>query len=139
MLIVLIGAATGLWGLNRITEETDPILSVQIPTVRVIEETLSAMMSAQLSAERALDLENVDQLTDFNSQNARFANARDRIETLLAALTWGSESDAFMRSGSGLYARAWEGFGYRHELILPPPDKTTAQRAGATSIYFQGF
>ena len=136
---VLSGGLAGWLGVKRIAEVSSPIVTQEIPTTRTIQELLIAMSIANLSVEQALDIEKSERIQEYRARIERFAEEREHAEALIAALTWGSETDAFALSAGGRNAATWERLGYKQEIIVPPPDDAIAQSAGAASLYYQGF
>ncbi len=137
--LVLGSGAAGLSGLTYVSSTYEPIVSHDIPTIRATAEILSAINIASLAAEQALDIEERERLGEFTNQVARFNEARQHVEILIAALTWGSNTDAFKKSAGGRNARMWQELGYEARSEIQSPDATVAQQAAESSVYYQGF
>jgi len=62
-----------------------------------------------------------------------------RVDSLLAALTWGSETRAFKSVDGGIHYRQWKERKLNEQFVLLPPPSAQAQLAGSASIFFGGF
>jgi len=145
VLLLLVGffvaaiAVSGIVGIQQIGNVSSNIVTKEVPLMRAIEEALSAMSVGQSVAERALDIEEAVLLEELRELERAFNDSVVRFNMFMAAITWGSETDAFRRSANGTNARAWEFAGLRGALVVKEPSADEAQLAGEVSIYYEGF
>jgi signal transduction histidine kinase len=135
----LAASATSLVGLYRIDQTSSIIIERETPFVRSIEEALFAMIEGQFAAERALDLDSPAQIAEVQVLKDAFEQSNKRFRMLLAAITWGSETEAFKRSDNGNNYRAWIDAGYAGTFIVLESPTGQADPAGQASVYYNGY
>ncbi|OGG52377.1 hypothetical protein A2851_04990 [Candidatus Kaiserbacteria bacterium RIFCSPHIGHO2_01_FULL_53_29] len=135
----LILAGTSILGIERIAQNSDVIVEREMPLLRSIQEALSAMVSGQSSAERILDVEEFEMLADAAQEKTTFQESIVRFQMFLAAITWGSESEAFRHSAEGKNYAAWTAAGLKDALVVQGSSPEEIELAGRTSIYYEGF
>ena len=129
--------ATGIYGLGQVRSVSDVIVK-ENPAIRSVQEALVALSTGHSTLERLLDIEALEE-GGFEEQYAKFIEARERFTLFMAAVTWGSESEAFRLSANGRNLALWRKAGLEGEMVVPPPDTLEAQFAGQSRIYFEGF
>ena len=139
MLFTVIIGASGLIGVIGVKRSSDAVIHGEVPLLRSIEEALSAMTIGQLAAERALDIDDINNLSNIDADHEKFSDSVSRFKMFIAAITWGSDSQAFLKSNGGENARAWTVYDPMQTLIVPQASSDEVQLAGQTAIYFEGF
>ena len=135
----LILAGTSILGVERIAQNSDVIVTKEMPLLRSIQEALGAMVGGQSSAEKILDVEDPEGLADVEQSRTTFQDSIVRFQMFLAAITWGSESEAFMRSADGKNYAAWMASGLKDTLVVQGSSPDEVELAGQVSIYYEGF
>ncbi len=132
-------AAASLIGIYQIGASTSVIVDRETPFVRSIEEALFSMIQAQFATERLLDLDSSSQTDESVQLKQTLDTANERFRMFMAAITWGSESDAFRQADGGSHVRAWQENGYRGTLVVQESSPVQAQHAGRVNIYYGGY
>src|SRR3989338_11459615 len=78
-------------------------------------------------------------LADAAQERTTFQDSIVRFQMFLAAITWGSESEAFMRSADGKNYAAWMASGLKDTLVVQGSSPDEIELAGQVSIYYEGF
>ncbi len=131
--------ATSLLGLYRIGQSSDIIVERETPLVRSIQEALSAMVIGQSMVERALDIDNPKEVNKIDEQAEEFKNSIARFNMFMAAITWGSETEAFQRSSGGENYQAWTEAGFKGVIVVLESTLEQRELASLTGIYYEGF
>jgi len=126
-------------GLSQIEEGASIITDRETPFVRTIEEALSAMITAENASEQGLDVDDPAQLDNLKSLEQTFETENRQFRMFIAAITWGSETDAFAHSDDGANYAAWNHGGLKGKLIVEAPDAAEAQLAAQAGVYYEGF
>ncbi len=137
--LIIIIVVSGIWGLRQITAVSDRITQKEAPLIESIQEALSAMTVGQSAAERALDIDDPAALPQVDTLEQEFSNSVSRFNMFIAAIVWGSETDAFRRSSGGTNYKAWVDTGLYGKLVVQEPSPEDAQLAGEISIYYDGL
>ncbi len=132
-------AAVSFYGLIRIEQSSDIIILEQTPYVRSIQEALSSMVIGQSTTEQALDIEDPESRDRLDALSSEFADSVVQFNMFMAAITWGSETDAFKKSGGGENYNAWVRNGYTNSLVVRESSPEQADLAGNATIYYEGF
>ncbi len=128
-----------LFGLYRIGQSSDIIIGQETPLVRSIQEALSAMVVGQSTTERALDIDNPRNTNELDRQEKEFKNSIASFSMFMAAITWGSETEAFQRSSGGENYQAWTDTGLKGVIVVRESTPEQIELAGQTGIYYEGF
>lgn len=134
---VVVGVS-GIIGIAQINASSDAIVA-ELPLLRSIEESLSALTAGQLSAERALDADSDEDIEKIGAEKSAFEASVRKFTMYMAAVTWGSDSEAFAHSADGENLRAWREAGLMDTFHVPQASPEEVQLSGETSIYYQGF
>lgn len=137
--LIIVIVVSGISGLRQIALVSDRITQKETPLVEGIQEALSAMTIGQSTAERALDIDDPTALPQMDILEQSFSSSVSRFNMFIAAITWGSETDAFKRSGNGINYKAWVDTGLYGTLVVQEPSTEDAQLAGEISIYYDGL
>ncbi len=132
-------AAVSFYGLIRIEQSSDIIILEQTPYVRSIQEALSSMVIGQSTTEQALDIEDPESRDMLDALSSEFADSVVQFNMFMAAITWGSETDAFKKSGGGENYKEWVRNGYTNSLVVRESSPEQADLAGNATIYYEGF
>jgi len=138
LLIFAIGALA-LYGIQRISSQSNIITDREVPLVRSVQEALEAVFIAERSWKKVFEIEDFAKLNEIRDQEAIFRKSIIRFDIFISAITWGSESAAFARSSAGLTLAEWKRAGLKGIIIVEQASPAQAQRAGQTNIYFGGF
>ncbi len=130
---------TSLFGLYRVGQSSDIIVRQEVPIVRSIQEALSAMAIGLSTAESALDIDNPKDANEIDRQGEEFKKSIARFSMFMAAITWGSETEAFQRSSGGENYQAWTDAGLKGVLVVRESTPEQIELAGQTGIYYEGF
>jgi signal transduction histidine kinase/methyl-accepting chemotaxis protein len=137
---VLVLGALGWLSLSRVADQASVISKNDLPLMAGIKESHLALGRAQLAAERILEIRSgVAQLDNVAKNEADFRQAHITFDAFAAAMTWGSESDAFAQSDGGIDRYEWKKLSSSQALVMAEPNVTQGQLAGQASIYFAGF
>lgn len=132
-------AGTSLLGVHRIGQSSETITVREMPLLRSIQEALSAMVTGQSATERILDIDDPAALASAGDIEAAFQDSVVRFQMFMAAITWGSETEAFARSGGGQNYAAWIAAGLKDVLAVSGASESEVELAGQTTIYYEGF
>ncbi len=139
-LALLVSAAYVLYGLRLISNSSKTITEREIPLTQGINGALLAMQEAKFSLEAALAVD--EPLSQRDEVAKRELSLKEHIsvfDAYLAAITWGSETEAFKKSDGGHNFIEWQRLGLEDSLKIQPSPERRAQLAGVTGIYFGGF
>ncbi len=139
VLFFAVVTVTSLLGLYRIGQSSDIIVGRETPLVRSIQEALSAMVVGQSMTERALDIDNPKEVNKVDEQEEEFKNSTARFNMFMAAITWGSETEAFQRSSGGENYEAWTAAGLNGVIVVREAMTEQIELAGQTGMYYEGF
>jgi len=138
-LILFAIAAFGFYGIQKISESSRAVIAKEVPLTISMKEALVAMLGGELALEAALSVEDFSQIEDVQHHEADLTKVVTVFDVYIAALTWGSESEAFLQSEGGLNFAVWRRLGLADRFVIQRPDSEQLQWAGATDIYFGGF
>jgi len=130
---------TTFYGLYRIGEVSKIVTERETPLVRSTEEALSAMVIGLSAVEQALDVSSKEDLVRVGDLELKFSNSVARFNTFMAAITWGSETEAFRRSAGGENYRTWVNLGLQGNLVVLESPGAQVQLAGQAALYYEGF
>ena len=138
-LILLSTAGYGLYGINLITNASQEISDREVPLTRGITEALVVMLEGKVALETALGIDDFSQIEELQNRKARLKSSILEFNAYVAAMTWGSETEAFARSGGGLHFAEWQRLNLARDLVIQKPGTQQVQLAGVTNLYFGGF
>lgn len=115
------------------------VISEELPRARGIQEAFKSMLNSRFIFGEVVRLDNFSDLKKINDLERIFTNSTLVFDSYIAALTWGSESEAFLKSSGGVKFSEWQSRNPDKSLIITPPPVRQMQRAGVASIYFSGF
>ncbi|KND49035.1 MAG: two-component system, OmpR family, phosphate regulon sensor histidine kinase PhoR [Parcubacteria bacterium C7867-005] len=130
---------TQIFELNRIRSSADNITKTNVPVVRSLQESLSAAVEGQTALESVLDIDDPKKIPDVSGYVRVFSESTDRFNMFMAALMWGSETDAFKNSSGGKNYDQWIKLGLRDELVVDGVMKGDSQITGEINLYYTGF
>jgi len=136
-LFVMIGYV--LYGLRLISTSSEVITDVEIPLRRGIDGALLAILDGKFSLEAALSIDESSEIARVTSREADLNNSILLFDMYVAAVTWGSESEAFKKSGEGVNFEQWQKLGLEKDLVIKKQSERERQLAGVTNLYFGGF
>lgn len=125
--------------LSRIQGRATVITDQEAPIVESIEQGLTAMLSSSADAETALDVDDPSQEGTIDQRMSAFDAANTRFKMFMAAITWGSETDAFKQSDDGVNYKAWVAAHLPDTLAVQQASPVEAGLAAQASIYYAGF
>ena len=137
--ILVVMAAYIAYGLYSISISTRAITENEIPLTRGITGALLAMQEGKLALETALSIDEFSRIGEIASKEASLNDSVILFDIYLAAITWGSESEAFRKSDGGLNFAEWNRMNLSRDLTIKRPPEEQVQLAGVTDIYFGGF
>jgi len=137
--ILFATAAYGLYSVYLISSASQSIIEREIPLTRGIEAALVAMLEGKFALEVALAVDDFSQIGEVVRQEADLNSSTLVFDAYLAAITWGSTSEAFISSDAGLNFAEWQRLGLSENLVIPRPSPQQVQLAGITDLYFGGF
>lgn len=138
-LALLLTAAYVLYGLWLISNSSKIITEKEIPLTQGINGALLAMQEAKFSFEAALAVDSFPQIDEVEKREVNLKEHIAVFDAYLAAIAWGSETEAFKKSDGGRNFVEWQRLGLKDTLKIQPPPERRAQLAGITDIYFGGF
>lgn len=138
-LSLLLAAAYVLYGLRLISDSSKIIIEREIPLTRGINGALLAMQEAKFSLEAALAIDDPSRIDEVKKREASLKEHIAVFDAYLAAITWGSETEAFKKSDGGRNFVEWQRLGLQDSLKIQSSPEKRAQLAGVTDIYFGGF
>ena len=140
LLFALLFIATyTLYGLTLIAQSSNKITDNKIPFIRVTQNSLLAMFEGKSALENALAINNYSQIDRVRDKEALLNKSIVLFDLYINALTWGTQSKAFINSAGGLNFAEWQRLNLGRSFITQPPSYEQAQLAGAVDIYFGGF
>ncbi len=132
-------AAVSFYGLVRIGESSDIITLEQTPLVRSIQEALSLMVTGQSTAEQALDIDDSALIGKLDTLQNDFNASAVHFKMFMSAITWGSETEAFKKSGGGQNHDAWVQNALQGTLVLRESSPKQTDFAAQATLYYEGF
>lgn len=132
-------SAFGFWTMRAMIRTFGDVTGGQVPRMFSIQESLVALSQAQAAADGALDITSIAHIDEVSSYEATLRGAMLKFDMYLAALTWGSESEAFHRSAGGINSREWDRSGLRGKLIVLAVDPQQAQNIKTADMHFTEF
>src|SRR3989344_3569139 len=129
----------GYFNMSRIAESSKEVIEHDVPVTRAIKISLTELLSSEIALESALGADDFLQLEKIRANEIKFEHANLLFSVFINALAWGSETDAFAKSGGGLNIEEWKREGLTGNLIIKAPTPEEAQLAGAIDIYFGGY
>lgn len=138
MLTIVVGM-TGLAGMKSIRASSEHVTLGDVPILRSMQEALSALAIGSLASEKALDVDDPEAIAAITDAERIFRAASARFNMFMAAITWGSDSEAFMRSLNGANASQWAETGFAGTLRVPQGSPEIVQLAGRAALYYEGL
>lgn len=140
ILAVSSGAAvTGYFNLSSVVESSREVITHDVPISRAIKRVLTELLSEEVALESALGVDDFAKLEDIRKSEVAMERSNLLFSAYINAIAWGSETEAFAKSGGGFNLQEWNRQGLSGNLIIRPPNETEEQLAGAIDIYFGGF
>lgn len=136
---LLATASYSFYGNYQVLQLSQTITKKEVPLTQGIQGALVAMLEGKIALEKALVVDDFAEVDSIREYKAQLDSSIIIFDAFLAAITWGSESEAFARSDGGLNFIEWERTDLAGKLIIQPPSQEQAQFAGVTDIYFGGF
>ena len=138
--VLFLTASYGLYGAYAVTLASQKITETEIPLTKVVNEALVAMLEGKLALEEALAVDYFSQKEEIREHEFHLSDSILVFDAHLAAITWGSESEAFRKSGGGLNVSEWQRLHPADDsLVIQRPAAEQVQLAGVADIYFGGF
>ena len=128
-----------VYSLYRVAEISKTITESGISSTKAVQVSLASILKATINLEKALAITDPADRARFDEHRAAVADLIIHVESLLAALTWGSETQAFKSVDGGIHFRQWRDLKLNEQFVLLPPSTELAQLAGSASIFFGGF
>lgn len=132
-------ASYGLFGASQISGASAIIAEREVPLTKAINGALVAMLDGKFALEAALSQDDYARLGEIQKRETDLGSSIITFDAFVAAITWGSESEAFVKSDGGLNFAEWERRDLTDELIIRRPRASQVQTAGVTDLYFGGF
>ena len=137
--VLFLTASYGLYGAYVLTQSSQEIITREVPLAKGVSEALVSILQAEFALESALAVDDFSQGEKIREHESHFNASILTFETYLAAITWGSESEAFQKSDGGLNFSEWQRLNLAGNVIIQRPSREQVQLAGAADIYFWGF
>ncbi len=138
LIVFLLGFFYELYAFFSISNLAKQIATTELPRSRAIQESFKALLEARFSLNNALDVEPENEI-EIQKFETTLTGSIGFFNAYLAALTWGSETEAFKFSSNGLNFSEWQKINLENKISILPPSQTQIQLAGLSSIYFGGF
>lgn len=127
------------YALFRVSSLSRVISEEELPRSRGTQEAFRTMLNSRFAFGEALRLDKFSDFGEVSRLEQVFTSSSRVFDSYMAALTWGSESEAFLKSGGGSNLIEWQRLGLDEVLIMSPPSDNQMQLAGVVDIYFGGF
>ncbi len=137
--VLFLTASYGLYGAYIVTRSSQKITEAEIPLTEGVNEALILMLEGKLALEEALAIDDFSQGEKMQEHELHLNDSILAFDAHLAAITWGSESEAFRKSGGGLNFSEWQKLHLTDNLVIQRPSLQQVQLAGVSDIYFGGF
>ena len=137
--ILFLTASYGLYGVYLLTLSSQVITDQEIPLTEGINGALVEMLKAQFALAAALAVDDFSQSEKIRIHEADLNTSLLIFDAYIAAIAWGSESEAFRKSDGGLNFAEWQRLNLAGNLIIERPLPLQVQLAGITDIYFGGY
>lgn len=138
-ILLLLTALYGLYGIHLIANASQAISEREVPLTRGITNALVVMLEGKVALETALGIDDFSKIEELQNQEARLNSSVIKFDAYIAAITWGSETEAFMKSSGGLHFAEWQQLNLTKNLIIQKPGEQQVQLAGVTGLLFSGF
>ena len=144
LVIVVIGFGVvigflSIVGFRQIEAISTHIVKEYSSIMKSIHEVLLSTDIGRLATEQILDVDRYSQIEEINSLEVIVDDSFKKTNAFIAALTWGSETDAFRESSNGANDAVWTDLGLRGAFVVMVIDKLNAQFIGQVSILYNGF
>lgn len=138
-LIVILTSFIGLYGLLSISTTSNQIIDREIPLARITQEALIVFLKSGNAFNAILSINDPNDLPIVYQVESELQESLQTFTALLAAITWGSESEAFRKSNNGSNYKQWRDLPYSNDLVIQTPLPAQVQLAGITNVYFGGY
>jgi len=128
-----------IYSLYRIANFSETITESGIASAEAVQVSLASILKAATNLEKALLIVDPADRANFDKHDKAVRDLVVRVDSLLAALTWGSESEAFKSVDGGIHYKEWKDRKFDEQFVLLPPSLELSQLAGSASIFFGGF
>jgi len=128
-----------IFSLYRVANFSETITESGISSAEAVQVSLASILEANINFEKALVITDQTDIVRFDSHEDKVNDLVILVESLLAALTWGSESEIFKNVDGGIHYNEWQKRNLGEKFILLPPSSEISQSAGSASIFFGGF
>lgn len=139
ILVFIFVAIFGLISFSKIVSSSQEIIKKDIPLNRAVKQALLSMLDGELALEDVLAIDDPLQTEKLQEKDILFKKSILDFGVYIAAITWGTETEEFAKSGGGLNTLEWERLGLKGKLVILPPSQEQVQLAGVTNLYFSGF
>lgn len=137
--VLLFAAGFEIYSINRISRVSSVITEREMPLTIVINEALIAMLSGKVAFDKTLQINNISETYVFDEQQDIFNASVVRFNTFMAAIMWGSETTAFLKSDDGSNYLEWKRLRLDDVVVVLPPTGEEQTFSGVAGIYFGGF
>ncbi len=138
-LIAVIGITLAIVSLNKLHRGNDNIATHYVPTIAANQEAISSLKEAKIAMSNIMSIDKAEDFEQISAQEATLRRDISKINVLLTAIAWGSESEAFAKSDGGLNKIEWQRLGFAKKYDLKPGSEDQAKLAGRASINFAVF
>jgi len=128
-----------IYSLYRVASFSKTINESGVSSAEAVQVSLASILEATINLEKALIITDAFDRASFDGYENAVADLVVRVDSLLAALTWGSESQAFKSVDGGIHFKEWRDRKLNEQFVLLPPSSEQVQLAGSASIFFGGF
>ncbi|MBI2610527.1 HAMP domain-containing histidine kinase [Candidatus Kaiserbacteria bacterium] len=127
--------------ISRISHLSQSISNEALSLTKGVEAAYRTMLNGRFVFGELLQVQDAlgGSWADLRKMEADFESSLIIFDVYLAAMMWGSESNAFKHSDGGLNFLEWNRLGLQHVITIKPPSPRQQQLAGAADIYFSGF
>ncbi len=138
-ILSLAAAGFAIWMIDQLAETNEIMLQQYIPLSRCAEQALLAVSEANNDFHEARRMQSPERLAQLRSLVEDFEQNMLAFDMCTKAMIWGSESDAFERSGGGQTQARWRQEPWAEQLVVQAAPPDVRQATGEADIYFAGF
>ena len=128
-----------LYSLLLVANFSKEISERDIALADAIQNSLLLIIETNTALGQALAVRDPADIIFFVEQKDNVLDLIISIESLLAALTWGSETESFKNANGGIHYNVWHERQFSERFVIFPPSSEQVQLAGVASVYFGGF
>jgi signal transduction histidine kinase len=138
-LILLSSAGYQIYNLLKVESHARVITEHEVPVTQAIKAALIELLEGTSHLTASIAIERPEDLDQVRALEARFSGAALRFEAYVAAIMWGSQTDAFRRSDGGLNYAEWQRLGLSQTLVITRCCEEQRQLVGVADIHFGAF